>query len=80
MSEKVIRLIAGPKSPARYLIRWSEAGSPLWTFEVSRALKFSEESSEAMLREVYAAGFSLAEVISYEDDPQECPRKGQKRP
>jgi len=78
MSEKVIRWIGGPKSPARYLTGWSEAGSPLWTFEVSKALKFSEESSRAMLREVYAADFSLAEVISYQDDPQECPKEGQK--
>ncbi len=63
MGNKVIRWIGGPKSPARYLVRWSEAGSPLWTFEVRKAQVFTEEDAGKAHRKVVDSGFSKAEVV-----------------
>lgn len=61
--DRIIRYIAGPKSPARYLAGWSEAGSPIWTFEVEKAMKLAVEEADEVCRQVVKSGFSLAEII-----------------
>jgi len=61
--DRVIRWIGGPKSPARYFTGWSEVGSPLWTFEVVKALKLTVEEADRVSSRVAASGFSMAEIV-----------------
>ncbi len=61
--DRIIRYVAGPKSPARYLVMWSEAGSPLWTFEVGEALSLTVEEADGVHRRVLESGFSRAEIV-----------------